>query len=211
MGAPTSTRSAVCSSRCWPVSHRIQARPRGPALEAPMPATSVSSLGADSSPSLAVLPFTNLSPDRENEYFSDGMTEELITALGRVEGLRVAARNSAFALKGKSLDVRTIGETLHVATVLEGSVRRAGDSLRVAAQLVDARTGYHLWSDEYDRQLKDVFAVQDELARAIVGALRGRLKLPGREGTALLAPPPTDLEAHDLYLQGRYEFNQRTY
>jgi eukaryotic-like serine/threonine-protein kinase len=161
--------------------------------------------------SLAVLPFTNLSPNRENEYFSDGMTEELITALGRVEGLRVAARTSAFALKGKGLDIRAIGETLHVATVLEGSVRRAGDRLRVAAQLVDARSGFRLWSDEYDRKLKDVFAVQDELAGAIVGALRSRFNLPGREDTALLAPPPANLEAHDLYLQGRYEANKRTY
>jgi eukaryotic-like serine/threonine-protein kinase len=174
-------------------------------------ATAVNPPATDSGSSLAVLPFTNLTPDRENEYFADGMTEELITALGRVNGLRVAARTSAFALKGKDLDVRVIGETLHVATVLEGSVRRAGDRLRVAAQLVDARSGYHLWSDEYDRKLKDVFAVQDELARAIVGALRSRFKLPGREGTALLQPPPTDLEAHDLYLQGRYELNQRTY
>jgi TolB-like protein/Flp pilus assembly protein TadD len=166
---------------------------------------------ASAGSSLAVLPFTNLSPDRENEYFSDGMTEELITALGRVEGLRVAARTSAFALKGKGLDVRAIGETLHVATVLEGSVRRAGDRLRVTAQLVDARSGYRLWSDEYDRTLKDVFAVQDELAGAIVGALRSRFKLPGGEDTGLLAPPPANLEAHDLYLQGRYEANKRTY
>jgi serine/threonine protein kinase/tetratricopeptide (TPR) repeat protein len=175
------------------------------------PSVSTLNSGPDSGPSLAVLPFTNLSPDRENEYFSDGMTEELITALGRVDGLRVAARTSAFALKGKRLDVRAIGETLHVATVLEGSVRRIGDKLRVAAQLVDARSGYHLWSDEYDRRLKDVFSVQDELARAIVSALRVRLKLRGGEDTALLVPSPRELEAHDLYLQGRYELNQRTY
>jgi serine/threonine-protein kinase len=165
----------------------------------------------DSGVSLAVLPFTNLSPDRENQYFSDGMTEELITALGSVQGLHVAARSSAFAVGGKDLDVRAIGETLHVATVLEGSVRRAGDRLRVAAQLIDARTGYHLWSDEYDRRLEDVFAVQAELARAIVGSLRGRLKLTGGHDTVIVAPAPTDLEAHDLYLQGRYELNQRTY
>jgi serine/threonine protein kinase/tetratricopeptide (TPR) repeat protein len=181
-----------------------------PAASAPG-APGVNPPASDSGSSLAVLPFANLSPDRENEYFSDGMTEELITALGRVEGLRVAARTSAFALKGKGLDVRAIGETLHVATVLEGSVRRAGDRLRVAAQLVDARSGYRLWSDEYDRKLKDVFAVQDELAGAIVGALRSRFKLPGGEGSGLLAPPPTNLEAHDLYLQGRYEWNQRTF
>jgi eukaryotic-like serine/threonine-protein kinase len=181
-----------------------------PAAGAPG-ATMVNPPAPDSGSSLAVLPFTNLSPDRENEYFSDGMTEELITALGRVEGLRVAARTSAFALKGKGLDVRAIGETLHVATVLEGSVRRAGDRLRVAAQLVDARSGYHLWSDEYDRKLKDVFAVQDELAGAIVGALRTRFKLPGGEDTALVRPSTADLEAHDLYLQGRSALGQVTY
>ena len=161
-------------------------------------------------PSIAVLPFTNLSPNRENEYFSDGMTEELITALGRVEGLQVAARTSAFALKGSNLDARAVGETLHVATVLEGSVRRAGDRLRVAAQLVDSRSGYHLWSDEYDRQLKDVFAVQEELARAIVGALRVRLEPAGRPRAGLVEPATADLEAHDLYLQGRSVWNQRT-
>jgi eukaryotic-like serine/threonine-protein kinase len=184
---------------------------RGSGTTAKGPTPYVGRLGTDSGPSLAVLPFTNLSPDRESEYFSDGMTEELITTLGRVEGLRVAARTSAFALKGKNLDVRAIGETLHVATVLEGSVRRAGDQLRVAAQLVDARSGYHLWSDEYDRKLKDVFAVQAELARAIVGALRGRLKLRGGAGGESLAARPPELEAHDLYLEGRYELNQRTY
>jgi len=173
-------------------------------------ATAVNPPATDSGSSLAVLPFTNLSPDRENEYFADGMTEELITALGRVNGLRVAARTSAFALKGKGLDVRAVGETLHVAIVLEGSVRRAGDRLRVAAQLIDARTGYHLWSDEYDRRLKDVFAVQDDIARAIVGSLQGRLKLRGQEGADLSTPQPTDLEAHDLYLQGRFEWNQST-
>jgi eukaryotic-like serine/threonine-protein kinase len=192
------------------LQHWSRPRTSRPAVSAPI-ATAVNPPATDSGSSLAVLPFTNLSPDRENEYFSDGMTEELITALGRVNGLHVAARTSVFALKGKDLDVRAIGETLHVATVLEGSVRQAGDRLRVAAQLVDARTGYHLWSDEYDRRLKDVFAVQGELARAIVGALRGRFNLPSGEGTGLLAPPPTNLEAHDLYLQGRYEWNQRTY
>jgi serine/threonine protein kinase/tetratricopeptide (TPR) repeat protein len=184
---------------------------RGSGAAAKAPPPNVGRLDTDSGPSLAVLPFANLSPDRESEYFSDGMTEELITTLGRVEGLRVAARTSAFALKGKNLDVRAIGETLHVATLLEGSVRRAGDQLRVAAQLVDARTGYHLWSDEYDRKLKDVFAVQAELARAIVGALRGRLKFRGGAGGESLAARPPELEAHDLYLEGRYELNQRTY
>jgi len=166
---------------------------------------------AEGSKSVAVLPFVNLSADRENEYFSDGMTEELINALSRVEGLRVAARTSSFAFKGKNEAVGEIGRTLRVASVLEGSVRRAGDRLRVTAQLVDATSGYHLWSDEYDRQLKDVFAVQDEISRAIVVALRLKLRLGGRTDSALVSAPTADLAAHDLYLKGRFLWNQRTY
>jgi serine/threonine-protein kinase len=163
----------------------------------------------DPRPSVAVLPLVNLSPDRENEYFSDGMTEELITALGKVEGLRVAARTSAFAFKGKEADVREIGAKLNVGTVLEGSVRRSGRRLRLTAQLVSTKDGYHLWSEEYDRELADVFAVQDDLARAIVGALRVTLQRPA--GGALVKPATADLEAHDLYLQGRFHWNRRTY
>jgi TolB-like protein/tetratricopeptide (TPR) repeat protein len=156
-----------------------------------------------------VLPLVNLSPDRENEYFSDGMTEELITALGKVQGLRVAARTSAFAFKGSQADVREIGAKLNVGTVLEGSVRRAGRRLRLTAQLVSTKDGYHLWSEEYDRELADVFAVQDDLARAIVGALRVRLQRPA--GGTLVKPGTADLTAHDLYLQGRFQWNRRTY
>jgi eukaryotic-like serine/threonine-protein kinase len=163
----------------------------------------------DPRPSVAVLPLVNLSPDRENEYFSDGMTEELITALGKVEGLRVAARTSAFAFKGKEADVREIGAKLNVGTVLEGSVRREGRRLRLSAQLVSTKDGYHLWSEEYDRELADVFAVQDDLARAIVAALRVTLQRPSREG--LVKTATTDLAAHDLYLQGRFHWNRRTY
>jgi serine/threonine-protein kinase len=123
----------------------------------------------------------------------------------------VSARTSVFPLKGKSLDVRTIGDTLRVATVLEGSVRRSGGRLRVGAELVSARDNDVLWSETYDRELADVFQVQDELARAIVGALRVQLKLASRAGTALVRPATTDLEAHDLYLRGRLLWNQRTY
>ncbi len=126
-------------------------------------------------PSIAVLPFVNLSGGQENEYFSDGMTEELINALANVEGIRVVARTSAFAYKGKSLNVRQIGEELSVATVLEGSVRREGNQLRVVAQLIGAADGYHIWSKTYDRELKNVFSVEDELARAIVQALKPKL------------------------------------
>src|SRR5947208_558074 len=157
--------------------------------------------------SIAVLPFVNIGADPVNEPFSDGMAEELMTALARIDGLRVTARTSAFSFKGKAVDVREIGSKLNVGYVLEGSVRRAGSQLRVSAQLINAATGYHLWSDEYDRDARDVFAVQDEIARAIVGALR--VKLSGAATTALVKPPTENPEAHDLYLKGRYFFAKR--
>ena len=168
---------------------------------------------------LAVLPFVNMSADPENEFFSDGMTEELINALTRVEGLRVASRTSAFAFKGRDLDVREIGQRLNVTAVLEGSVRRAGNRLRVTAQLINAADGYHLWSDTYDRQLADVFEVQDELARSIVGTLRPRLTGgPAVTSAAsavtvsgpLVVPATTSLEAYTAYLRGRFHWNMRT-
>jgi serine/threonine protein kinase/tetratricopeptide (TPR) repeat protein len=192
---------------------RHSPRPREPAVaESPAPSPpSPSDSERASGPSVAVLPLTNLSPDRENEYFSDGMTEELITALSRIDGLRVAARTSAFAFKGTRADIREIGTKLRVGTVLEGSVRRAGKRLRVSAQLINVADGYHIWSEEYNRELGDVFAVQDELARAIVGALRVRLELPDRPAAVLVKAATADLEAHDLYLQGRFFWNQRTY
>ncbi len=158
--------------------------------------------------SVAVLPFLNLSADRENEYFSDGMTEELINALAQVPGLRVAARTSSFAFKEKREDVRAIGERLGVRSVLEGSVRRAGERLRVTAQLVDATDGYQVWSENYDRDAKDVLAVQEEIARSIAGRLRAKLGLAapdalGKRGT-------NDPEAYNLYLKGRYFWNRRS-
>jgi eukaryotic-like serine/threonine-protein kinase len=165
---------------------------------------------------LAVLPFVNMSADPENEFFSDGMTEELINALTRVEGLRVASRTSAFAFKGRDLDVREIGLRLNVTAVLEGSVRRAGNRLRVTAQLINAADGYHLWSDTYDRQLADVFEVQDELSRSIVGTLRPKL-MGGRPAASagtisgpLVVPATTSLEAYTAYLKGRFYWNMRT-
>jgi eukaryotic-like serine/threonine-protein kinase len=165
---------------------------------------------------LAVLPFVNMSADPGNEFFSDGMTEELINALTRVEGLRVASRTSAFAFKGRDLDVREIGLRLNVTAVLEGSVRRAGNRLRVTAQLINAADGYHLWSDTYDRQLADVFEVQDELSRSIVGTLRPKL-MGGRPAASagtisgpLVVPATTSLEAYTAYLKGRFYWNMRT-
>ena len=156
-------------------------------------------------PSIAVLPFVNLSSDKENEYFSDGMTEEIINALANVEGLRVVARTSAFSFKGKNLNVRKIGEELNVATVLEGSVRRQGNQIRIAAQLIGVADGYHLWSNTYDRELSNVFSIEDELARSIVQALRPKLVQ-----TSLVQRSTASMEAHDLYLKGRYFLNQRS-
>ncbi len=147
-----------------------------------------------------MLPFANLGGDKENEFFSDGITEELIDALANLEGIRVVARTSAFAYKGKNVNVRQIGEELNVATVLEGSVRRQGNQLRVVAQLIGVADGYHLWSKTYDRELKNVFAVEDELAHAIVQALMPRL-VPG---APLVLQSTASTEAHDLYLKGRF-------
>ena len=151
---------------------------------------------------IAVLPFKNMSADPENEYFSDGMTEEIINALGKLSGIQVASRTSSFAFKGKDVDVRQIGEKLGVTTVLEGSVRKVGNKIRLTAQLINVESGYHLWSDTYDRQLEDVFAVQDEISRAIVDALKLRL---GSDQGQVVAPTK-NLEAYTLYLKGRFFF-----
>jgi serine/threonine-protein kinase len=154
--------------------------------------------------SVAVLPFANLSADPDTEYFSDGMTEEIINALSQVPSLRVAARTSAFAFKGKSVDAREIGERLRVRTLLEGSVRKAGDQVRVTAQLINAADGYHLWSQSYDRKLADVFAVQDELARAISSNLTRTVTTLQQ----LVAPQTRKPEAYNLYLRGRHAWAQ---
>src|SRR5437879_2476970 len=156
--------------------------------------------------SVAVLPFANLSHDPEDEYFSDGMTEEIITAASAVKALRVVARTSAFAFKGKTLDVRTVGRQLNVATVLEGSVRRAGRRLRITAQLIDVADGYHIWSERYDRDLEDVFAIQDEIASSVARALQVVLTEPKQ--LARERPPTKSLEAYDFFLRGRQLFHQ---
>jgi serine/threonine protein kinase/tetratricopeptide (TPR) repeat protein len=157
--------------------------------------------------SVAVLPFVNMSSDAENEYFSDGLAEELIAALTKVEGLHVASRTSAFAFKGKNEDVRKIGEQLNVRTVLEGSVRKAGNRLRISAQLVNAADGCNLWSETFNRQLEDVFAIQDEIAQNIVKALR--VILTEKDKRAMEQTAPTaDVEAYDYYLRGRQFFRQ---
>lgn len=152
-------------------------------------------------PSVAVLPFANLSPDPENEFFAEGIAEEIINALCRVEALRVASRTSAFAYKGRNEDVRAIGRQLGVGCIVEGSVRKAGSRLRITAQLIDVASGYHLWSERYDREMADVFAIQDEIALSITQALR--VVLSDREQRALAKPPTADVRAYELYLKGR--------
>jgi serine/threonine protein kinase/tetratricopeptide (TPR) repeat protein len=162
-------------------------------------------------PSVAVLPFRNMSSDPENEYFSDGLAEELISALTKVDGLHVASRTSAFAFKGKSEDVRKIGEQLNVRTVLEGSVRKAGNRLRISAQLVNCADGYHLWSETYNRDLADIFDIQDEIAQNITRALRvilsGKDK-NGKDKNGKDKAPTPDVRAYELYLRGRQFFHQ---
>jgi serine/threonine-protein kinase len=152
--------------------------------------------------SIAVLPFANLSADKENEYFSDGLAEEILIALSQVEGLRVAARSSSFSFKGKNAEMGEIASKLRVANILDGSVRRAGNRVRVTVQLVDAKNGFQLWSERYDRQMEDIFEVQDEIARAIADQLKVTLG-------AGVKPATRNLEAYDLYLKGRHLLIQR--
>src|SRR5215470_12047163 len=161
-----------------------------------------------STPSIAVLPFVNMSADEENEYFCDGLAEDLLNALAKIDGLKVAARTSAFSFKGKDVDLRDIGRRLGVETVLEGSVRKAGNRLRVNAQLVNVADGYSLWSERYDRELQDVFSIQEELSLAIVDGLR--LKLPGIDRAAVLRRYTDNPAAYQLYLRGRYHQNKWT-
>jgi TolB-like protein len=156
--------------------------------------------------SIAVLPFADMSEAGDKEYFSDGLAEELIDALARVEGLRVAARTSSFAFKGGGADVRAIADSLGVQTVLEGSVRASGDRLRITAQLIQASDGFHLWNETYDRELTDLFAVQEEIADAIADALLGTL---GLEHGDSLSVQRTDLAAYEQYLLGRAFVSQR--
>jgi len=158
--------------------------------------------------SIAVLPFSNLSADSDNEYFCDGLAEELLNALAKIDHLKVAARTSAFSFKGKDANVSEIGRKLSVKTVLEGSVRHSGNRLRITVQLVNASDGYQLWTERYDREMQDIFDVQDEITLAIVDALK--LKLFSDEKAALLKRYTDNPEAYQLYLQGRYCYNKYT-
>jgi TolB-like protein/Tfp pilus assembly protein PilF len=157
--------------------------------------------------SIAVLPFVNMSADPENEYFSDGISEEILNALSRVEGLHVTARTSSFSFKGKNEDVRQIGIKLGVTTVLEGSVRRAGKKMRIAAQLINTADGYHIWSENYDSDVEDIFQVQDEISLKIVNRLKENFGA-GNKNESMIKPPTENIDAYNLYLQGRYHWNK---
>ncbi len=157
--------------------------------------------------SIAVLPFVNLSSDRENEFLSDGISEDLLNALSWIEGLHVAARTSCFAFKGRNEDIRKIGDALGVETVLEGSLRRVGTKLRINAQLIKVADGFSLWSERFDREMQDVFAIQDDITRAIMAALK--LRLAGRSDQPVFKLQTANAEAYELYLKGRFFWNQR--
>ena len=159
--------------------------------------------------SIAVLPFRNVSPDPENEYFSDGLTDELISALGALSGIRVVSRTSVFSFKGTTQNIREIGQALDVAVILEGSVRRSGLRIRVTAQLTQIDNGFHLWSSRFDREMSDVFELQDELASAVVYALRDTLSL-NLSRSDLAVKTPMQADAYEAYLKGRYHWNRRT-
>jgi len=159
-------------------------------------------------PSIAVLPFENMSDDRKQDYFCDGMAEEIINSLSQIEHLRVVARTSSFAFRDRILDIREIGRELGVDTLLEGSVQKSGNTLRITTQLVDVRSGYHLWSERFDRTLEDVFAIQDEIARNVVRALK--VTLTENERRVIAKVPTTDIEAYDLYIRAMQRYHEMT-
>jgi serine/threonine protein kinase/tetratricopeptide (TPR) repeat protein len=182
------------------------ATPPGGTVPSGVSFRAITGVGAPSVPSIAVLPFANMSSDPENEFLSDGITEEIISTLSRMRTIRVAARASSFAFKDRRGDVRAIAAELGVSNVLDGSVRRAGDRVRVSAELVDARTGFQLWSERFDRSFDDAFAIQDEIARGIADALSATLML----NTGTISRDGIDGPAYELYLRGRYSLNKRT-
>ena len=165
-------------------------------------------MDTDGEISIAVLPFVDMSPDHDQEYFCEGMAEEIINALSHITDLRVVARTSAFSFKDKNVDIREIGKKLNVEVILEGSVRKSGDNLRVTAQLINIEDGYQLWSEKYERKLADVFAIQDEISLAIVDKLK--VKLLSKEKNELLRRYTENKEAYNLFLEGRYYWNRRS-
>ncbi len=174
----------------------------------PRPAAATTTPEASEGPSVVVLPFLDLAPTHDHEYFCDGLAEELTNRLARQPGLFVVARTSAFALKGKATDVREIGRQLGVRTVLEGSVQRSGDRVRITVQLVDASNGCHIWSGRFDRASGDIFAIEDDITRAVVSELR--VKLLGGAEALVMHRQTTNPAAHDLYLRGRHRASRRS-
>jgi serine/threonine protein kinase/Flp pilus assembly protein TadD len=175
-------------------------------MTTPTDTTTMPQPAVSSAKSVAVLPFANMSNDAENEYFADGMAEEIINALSKIQSLRVASRTVSFALKGKNEDLAEVGKKLHVSTVLDGSVRRMGNRLRITAQLVNVADGYQLWSERYDREMEDVFAIQDDISQAIVKALR--VILTEGEKKQIEKARAVNVQAYDYYLRGRQYFHQ---
>ena len=185
----------------------LEAASNGVATSHPQPNELADTVPKQPEKSIAVLPFVNMSNDQEQEYFSDGITEEILNSLAHVQDLRVAGRTSSFHFKGKNIDLRKIGSMLNVHTVLEGSVRKQGNRLRITAQLINVENGFHLWSERYDRELDDIFAIQDEIAYAITEKLK--VTLLDDEKAIINKNPTENKEAYDLYLKGRFYFNKR--
>ena len=208
----------IVADRYWPRDPQgLATSEPAPAGDGPAPAAAPAATGesepgdsATGQKSIAVLPFVNMSADKDNEYFSDGISEELLNVLVRVEGIGVASRTSSFAYKGRELGAAAIAKELQVDHILEGSVRKSGNRVRITAQLIDATNDRHLWSETYDRELTDIFTIQDEIANAIVTALRGKLAGPVDGAPAVLVKADTaDLEAYQLYLKARQMFVAR--
>jgi len=193
-------------------SHQNNAAPMQAEISAtsenvPAGTPEVAQLTTQQEPSIAVLPFVNMSADPEQEYFSDGISEEILNVLVRVDGLKVASRTSSFTYKGENLDIPEIARELKVGNIVEGSVRKSGNRVRITAQLIDTRDDRHLWSDTFDRELTDIFAIQDEIANAIVDALKSELKIG--LGEVKVESATDNLDAYDLYLKARGMFIAR--
>ena len=203
--ALTKAMSVDTSARYRTVAMFGQALSSG-AVSTPTDTATVPQQAVSAAKSVAVLPFVNMSNDPDNEYFADGMAEEIINALSKIQSLRVASRMQSFPLKGKNEDVAEVGRKLHVSTVLDGSVRRIGNRLRITAQLVNVADGYQLWTERYDREMEDVFAIQDDIAQAIVKALR--VILTEGERKAIEKGRVANVQAYDFYLRGRQYFHQ---
>jgi TolB-like protein/Tfp pilus assembly protein PilF len=197
--------STDISARYKTTAQLAQALASG-SMATPSDTATIPQQAVSSAKSVAVLPFANMSNDADNEYFADGMAEEIINALSKIQSLRVASRTVSFALKGKNEDLAEVGKKLHVSTVLDGSVRRMGNRLRITAQLVNVADGYQLWSERYDREMEDVFAIQDDISQAIVKALR--VILTEGEKKQIEKARAVNVQAYDYYLRGRQYTHQ---